>query len=119
MLDIGVMQAHNTYVNYIPQKTTSSASVLLLSPASLGGNKFRFTLQSLPGAVLQVQSSTNLATWTNLAPGHQRNRNDPLHRLRRHCPPKALSRPNSVSFSTHRSFRYKAAVLEFPTSSRG
>ena len=66
MLDIGVMQAHNTYVNYIPQKTTSSSSVLLLSPASLGGNKFRFTLQSLPGAVLQVLSSTNLTNWTPL-----------------------------------------------------
>jgi Leucine-rich repeat (LRR) protein len=66
MLDIGVMQAHNTYVNYIPQKTTSSGSVLLLSPASLGGNKFRFTLQSVPGAVLQVLSSTNFANWTPL-----------------------------------------------------
>jgi internalin A len=66
MLDIGVMQAHNTYVNYIPQKTTSSTSVLLLSPAALGGNKFRFTLQSLPGAVLQVLSSTNLTNWTPL-----------------------------------------------------
>jgi internalin A len=66
MLDIGVMQAHNTYVSYIPQKTASSTSVLLLSPQSLGGNKFRFTLQSLPGAVLQVQSSTNLVNWTNL-----------------------------------------------------
>jgi internalin A len=66
MLDIGVMQAHSTYVNYIPQKTTSSSSVLLLSPASLGGNKFRFTVQSLPGAVLQVLSSTNLTNWTPL-----------------------------------------------------
>jgi len=66
MLDIGVMQAHNAYVNYIPQKTASSTAVLLLSPESLGGNEFRFTLQSLPGAVLQVQSSTNLVSWTNL-----------------------------------------------------
>jgi internalin A len=67
MLDIGVMQGNGAYVNYIPQKTVSGASVLLLSPASLGGNQFRFTLQSLPGAVLQVQSSTNLVSWTNLA----------------------------------------------------
>ena len=67
MLDIGVMQAHNTYVNYIPQKTVSSTAVLLLSPQSLGGNEFSFTLQSLPGTVLQVQSSTNLGVWTNLA----------------------------------------------------
>jgi internalin A len=66
MLDIGVMQAHNTYVNYIPQKTTSSGSVQLLSPASLGANKFRFTLQSLPGAVLQVYACTNLTNWTPL-----------------------------------------------------
>jgi internalin A len=66
MMDIGVMQAHNTYVNYIPQKTASSTSVLLLSPKSLGGDEFRFTLQSLPGAVLQVQSSTDLVSWTNL-----------------------------------------------------
>ena len=66
MLDIGVMQAHNTYVSYLPQKTAPSSSVQLLSPESLGGNKFRFTLQSLPGTVLQVQFSTNLANWTPL-----------------------------------------------------
>jgi Leucine-rich repeat (LRR) protein len=66
MLDIGVMQAHGASVNYIPQKTTSSGSVQLLSPASLGGNRFRFTLQSVPGTVLQVLSSTNFANWTPL-----------------------------------------------------
>jgi internalin A len=66
MLDISVMQAHSTYVNYIPQKTSPSTTVLLLSPASLDGNRFRFDLQSLPGAVLQVQFSTDLANWTPL-----------------------------------------------------
>lgn len=66
MLDIGVMQAHSTYVNYIPQKTSPSTTVLLLSPASLDGNRFRFDLQSLPGTVLQVQFSTDLANWAPL-----------------------------------------------------
>lgn len=40
--------------------------ILLSAPTGLGGNQFRFTITSAPGAVLQVWRSTDFAGWTSL-----------------------------------------------------
>jgi len=64
MANIGVMQSHGTYVNYIPQKTISVNAPTLGTPVWLGGNQFRFTVQGSPGTVLRLWTSTNLVNWT-------------------------------------------------------
>jgi Leucine-rich repeat (LRR) protein len=64
MANIGVMQSHGAYVDYIPQKTASSTTPVLVTPEWLGGNQFRFTIQGLPGTVLRIWTSTDLVTWT-------------------------------------------------------
>jgi hypothetical protein len=64
MANIEVMQGHGTYVDYIPQKTASSAAPLIVNQAWLGVNQFRFTIQGLPSTVLQIYTSTNLTTWS-------------------------------------------------------
>jgi hypothetical protein len=39
--------------------------ITLSAPTWLGGNQFRFTLTSAPGAVLEIWRSTNLNTWSS------------------------------------------------------
>jgi hypothetical protein len=62
MIDIGLMQPH-TYVDYIPQRSASGPPVVLSAATWLGGNQFRFTLQSAPGAVVQIWTSPDLTAW--------------------------------------------------------
>ena len=49
-------------VTWLPPAPTP---IVLSEPAWLGGNQFRFTITSAPGAVLEIWSSTNLNDWSS------------------------------------------------------
>jgi internalin A len=57
---IAVMESQGAYVDYLPQLTV--APFLLLSPVRLGAHQFQFTIQSPSGSIVQIWTSTNLAT---------------------------------------------------------
>ncbi|MGD0210738.1 MAG: Do family serine endopeptidase, partial [Desulfomonilia bacterium] len=52
------LQTEGVTVDYLPQQTLTSPS--LSAPMQAGVNQFRFTINSLPAQVYQVQSSTDL-----------------------------------------------------------
>ena len=58
------LAGNGVYAVYIPQQAAALPKLTL--PLWLGGGQFRFTINSPPGQVFQVQVSTNLATWTLL-----------------------------------------------------
>lgn len=62
MTVIATLQGRGTTVDYIPQDE-APATITLSAPRWLGGNQFRFTITSAPGAVLQIWRSTNLNSW--------------------------------------------------------
>ncbi len=64
MTVIATLQARGTTADYDPQNE-APATIILSAPTWLGGNQFRFTITSAPGAVLQIWSSTNLAVWAS------------------------------------------------------
>lgn len=65
MTVIASLQAQGVSVDYEPQSEAPSA-VTLSAPAWLGGNEFRFTVVSAPGATLEIWRSTNLNTWSSI-----------------------------------------------------
>ncbi len=59
--DIAVIQSHNTFVDYMPQK-----SLFLLSPLRLSPSQFQFSIQGSAGSTLRIWSSIDLTSWTSL-----------------------------------------------------
>lgn len=64
MADISTMQSYGTTVDFAPQKLTLGQPIILSAAARLGSNQFRFNIQSAPGSVLRVWTSTDLSSWT-------------------------------------------------------
>jgi Leucine-rich repeat (LRR) protein len=58
------LQDDGAFVIYIPQRALPG--LILGSPARLGANQFRFTLNGPAGEVCEIQTSTNLPHWTLL-----------------------------------------------------
>jgi hypothetical protein len=58
---IQTLQSRGTTVDYNPQ---SAGAIFLVSPFWPAAGQFQFTVQSAPGATLEIWSSTTLTNWS-------------------------------------------------------